>query len=297
MARVPLPDGGVKITYATAPTSEGQVGVLSPPQSFDPLTASPAELALYGVPPEPPATNPDSLKNWLQMVHNMHWIQAPPALHDAPGTHFGQIGTNTQGIWAGYYTQEGTGYFHYTSATYIEPPFHSSRCDPNDAVGYWTGIGGVGNGELGQQGTAQGQVDNLGQDQGWIETNLGTVYGTNISATVNYNFYIATSYTNGQYNYFFYNYYNGASTTYYTVTSQFSGATTDYIAERPTANLKNFATMQFTNVTAASQQYPISHYPYVEAIMVNPADNNLLAQPNGVNGAGDAFSVTQHTCN
>lgn len=296
-SRTRLADGGFDIRYATSSTNEGAVGTLVPPAGFDASRAPASELALYGIPAEPPLSNVASHTLWMQMVHNMHFVAPAAVLHNAPGLRFGQIGTVNQSIWAGFYTSEGTGYFHYAQATFIEPPKLSSRCDPNDAAGFWTGIGGVGNSNIGQQGTAIGVVDNLGQNQGWFETNLGTVYAASVYATVNYNFYVSTSYTNGQYQYFFYNYYNGASGTWYTGSSSYSGATTDYIAERPTSNLANFGTVQFTNVTAASQQYPIGNYPDVKVIMVNPADNYTLATPSGLNSAGDAFSVTQNSCN
>lgn len=82
---VRLWDGGTKTTYATP---GGSTSVLVPPKGFDAATASAAELALYGIPPEPPSSSPAHAM-WLQMVNNMHWTAAPKYLQAIPGLTMG----------------------------------------------------------------------------------------------------------------------------------------------------------------------------------------------------------------
>ncbi|MGA9775215.1 MAG: hypothetical protein WBU92_04770 [Candidatus Dormiibacterota bacterium] len=83
---VRLWDGGTKAIYATP---GGPTGVLVPPGGFDAATASAAELALYGIPPEPPAADPTFRALWMKMVHNLHWTPAPKYLQAIPGVSMG----------------------------------------------------------------------------------------------------------------------------------------------------------------------------------------------------------------
>ncbi len=82
---VRLWDGGTKTTYATPGVS---TSVLVPPKGFDAAKASAAELALYGIPPEPPLSSP-ARAMWLQMVNNMHWAPAPKYLRGIRGLTMG----------------------------------------------------------------------------------------------------------------------------------------------------------------------------------------------------------------
>ena len=82
---VRLWDGGTKTTYATP---GGSTSVLVPPKGFDAATAPAAELALYGIPPEPPSSSP-AYAMWLQMVNNLHWTPAPKYLQAIPGSTMG----------------------------------------------------------------------------------------------------------------------------------------------------------------------------------------------------------------
>ena len=82
---VRLWDGGTKTTYATP---GGSTGVLVPPKGFDAATASAAELALYGIPPEPPSSSP-AYAMWFRMVNNLHWTPAPKYLQAIPGLTMG----------------------------------------------------------------------------------------------------------------------------------------------------------------------------------------------------------------
>lgn len=82
---VRLWDGGTKTTYATP---GGPTSVLVPPKGFDAATAPAAELALYGIPPEPPSSSP-ARAMWLQMVNHVHWTPAPKYLQAIPGLTMG----------------------------------------------------------------------------------------------------------------------------------------------------------------------------------------------------------------
>ena len=294
-AVVNLPGGGTRTSYATGGPA---TGVITPPTGFDPITATPSQLAEYEFPPEPPASNPSARSQWLRMVANLHFVPAGPVLHGDPNIKFGFIGDNNTTSWSGYYAQEGSGYFHYSQGTFVEPTQGSSRCSNTDA-GFWTGLRGVGNGALGQEGTAIGGLYGVAQYQAWYETNLGTVFPVSgIYATAGQDFYLATSYSSGTYYYYYYNYYNGQAKTTYAGSSSFSGATAESITERPSgANLANFGTMDWDVVTATSSYQPIGNFPYAEALLWNSTQYNYLLATNGSLNSGDTFTVKQDSCN
>jgi hypothetical protein len=50
-----------------------------PPATFDAATASPTELAKYGIPPAPPTSNTAAYAQWHQMINNLHFVTPPTA--------------------------------------------------------------------------------------------------------------------------------------------------------------------------------------------------------------------------
>ncbi len=307
-----LPGGGTQTTYATpdGPTSE-----ITPPANFDPATASPAQLAEYGIPPEPPASNATALANWHAMINNMH--TAGPAQSQMIGTNASQFKRNptyqTNGPtgWAGYYANESSGYFHYAYGEYVEPTQYSSACSSSAAVP-WVGIGGVNTSLFGQAGTEIGNQSGGGQHQFWYETNVGTVNFPNFYATAGSSFEVDVSYntSNDTYSYFGYNLASGVYHTYTQYSSSYGGATTDFIMERlGGTNLSNFATMTWEYAASAVQQYPLYDYPYVNYQLTSngaPSGGYDLATandtssptiPSPVSSSGNPFYIHQDRCN
>lgn len=149
---------------------------------------------------------------------------------------------------------------------------------------------------MGQDGTQIGGLYGVAQHHGRVETNVGTLYDTGLAATPGQDFYVSTGYYSGAYHYFLYNYYTGQSVSPVGTPSSFGGSTAESIAERPgSANLANFSTMQFVDVTVAAQAYPLGNYPYIEAVLQNASYTYNLATNSALRN-GDAFSVSQNHC-
>jgi len=70
-----LPGGGELSTYLLPDSSE--MSVPTPPANFDPLSATPAQLEEYALPPRP--TDPADLAEWTSLVSESTPEQAPPA--------------------------------------------------------------------------------------------------------------------------------------------------------------------------------------------------------------------------
>jgi hypothetical protein len=79
-----MPDGGTLYVYQGpkgAPITQ-----TVPPKGLNLLTASATELAVYGLPAEPPVTNPIARAHWIREVGSMKsWVSPPPFLYSTPG--------------------------------------------------------------------------------------------------------------------------------------------------------------------------------------------------------------------
>ncbi len=284
---VNLPYGGTETVYG----SNGATAQLTPPVGFNPLTAPPAELRVYGFPPEPPTSNPPARAAWVQMSENVHFPTPGPFVRGLSNVKFNVNGQNN---FAGYTADESPGYFHYAQDLFLEPTQLSSSCSNPTAV-FWTGIG---NSALAQNGIAMGGVDGLGEYEPWYETNVGYVYPitpTSLYAVPNYEYFIQTSYSSGTYYYYFYNYYSGVGTTR-TASGNFGGQTADSILERPTTYLANFGTMYWDQATATSSYTPIGDFPTTQEVMWRPGTTYPMVTTGPLN-SGESFYLTQDTCN
>jgi hypothetical protein len=298
-----LLDGGTMVSYHTGAQT---VFTVTPPTGEN-LSAVPQSVRnLYGLPAPPARHSGQSRSQWWQQLRALRWAPAPAALHDVPGVRFGQQQWYS---WTGYTDDESNGYFHYAYMTYVEPTRQPAVCDPNDGAVFWTGLGGVNTSDLGQDGTAQGQFNGLAEDQGWFETDVGDVYPSSVIATEGQQMSVTTIYEpdyngTGQaaYIYNFHNLHTGASQSMGTWDSHYSGATADWIAERPETsqnplafeNLSGFGTLDVVRAAAAVQQYPISHYSYDNWEMY---DGWEMAGSSALSANGYSFTSTHYHCN
>ena len=120
-------------------------------------------------------------------------------------------------------------------------------------------------------------------------------------ATPGQYFVANVNYQNGQYNWYMENDYTGVIGTFSQADANFSGATTDFIAEDPrniTPDLYNFKTLQFAYVASASQQSPVNAYPNDNVLMT---ENGLLtgtpmATAGPLSPSGYSFNDGQEHC-
>lgn len=299
---------------SVGPPSVGATPVaLLPPSCLKPASATTTELDDFGIPSEPSSSDPVGRSLWLKMVDNMHWI---PAKDDVNARCKGACGTFSlekvnETTWAGYAVGvKALNSFHHAQGIFTEPKLGKCSCDPNDAAAFWIGIQSMsgipkGGGQpMGQQGVQIGDNHNEGLSSGeaWFETDYGKVYGLNLYGTAGKELYLATSYSNGTYIYFFYNFANGDAESWAARGSAYSGQFADYIVEKNTQGLSNFGTLSFDQATAAVQQYPIGDYaskPNNVAVLSRiylHANGRDLAVPSTLGNGGSSFTVTWKHC-
>lgn len=317
----PLPGGGSDWIYETP---SGPMGMLVPPANFDPATATADQLAEYGIPTEPAASDAVLHDAWSQMIAGMtHPAQPFNVMIGLNAKQFnrnplnyvqdGPWALSPRGGWVGYTDDETSGYFHYAWSAWIEPSPLNGRCGLDaGAAAFWTGLGGTGgSSDLGQAGTELGFGSGGPDDAFWYETNSGTtMYPHGAHATQGSEFSVDVSYNTStdEYNYYFYNAATGSYGTYHGPTSSYVGDTTDFMAERLyEQDFTNFGEMEWEFAESAVQEYPLDHYPYTNWQLTSDgySDGRKLATandtgtgstPTGVSGDGP-FYIGMNSCN
>lgn len=122
-----------------------------PPQAFNPLTATDAALACYGLPARP--TDPTSLQHWQWIMQHIKRYVYPASALGSPvgeGAPYGQIGTSA-GNWAGYHLSSNQNtqwpyakWFQVDADVVVRTVtgYSSGGC-ANLQLGSWIGLGGV----------------------------------------------------------------------------------------------------------------------------------------------------------
>ena len=198
--------------------------------------------------------------------------------------------------------------FGASAGEWVEPALGSSRCDPNDTMGSWTGLGGLTDARnhiyqiyIEQDGTAE-RWPGISQDEGWFADNSGYPYLANIWATDGEYFWSDVTNTGGgNFVYDLENIHTGAFVSYGLSTSTYTLQTAETIVER--ANGTSGAIANFgTQVSYGTFQYPgnstwmaINSAPtYVKNYM--GTSTWVLVTPSGLYG-GVEFLLTQDSCN
>lgn len=299
------PDGGVNYNYSTR-SRGGTVTVPIPPPGFDPVTASPAERAAYGVPPEP--TDISQQAAWANRAKRLHWSPPPPFFAMIP-TQAPVAVTHNFYNWAGYAAFNGN--FTEAGAGYVEPAIGPSCAGAEEVT--WSGIGGdevdvPTSTFVEQDGTGWG-VPDLQAHQAWWEiyptynvtpmaliTNAGdlvtatTSFDGNVPQTAWGLFtFTVTDQTTGT-----------TETIDATAQNGYSLATAEGVVERPTtlgqvSPLANTGTVDFFPVAANGQ--PINNFNLDEATMTSvPGQPYVLrAQPSALT-SNDSYSVAYVAC-
>ncbi len=176
--------------HAVPTNMPGVYAFPQPPKGFDPSTASTKELAEWGYPPRPSASEgPDAMKLWMDSVSpSMHRVipqLAPrPGAYNRPlqGLHI--LGTNSNPIpatssnWSGYALVPGTGQQPFYSITghWTAPPVQQApkTCSGGwDYSSQWVGLGGFNDADLLQAGTAANVFCDIGSNVAeyfpWLE--------------------------------------------------------------------------------------------------------------------------------
>lgn len=288
-----LVDGGTEYRYVA---NGHTVMYRVPPAGFNALSADTSQLARYGMPERP--TEPSGLLRWQQKMQHAHAVD-PPRFLVQPNLSAAACNATCRN-WSGYVAKAGP--FTRADTEWIEPALGSSRCSVN-AVVFWSGLGGW-NGDvtLGQGGTFEGQnisIAGLSQHQAWTEVIPYGMDAWNLWATQGQQFESITNRANGLYEHWLQNIYTGQYVDVFE-TGNYTGATADFIAERPETspgvftNLSAFGTVSFqlalANTVAISTKTPQS------VTMQNSSGWNL-AVPSALSAPYSSFSITQRSCN
>ena len=147
--------------------------IAGPPQGFDPVTASAAELNRYGIPPRPdPKKDPTGFAIWQQVLANVHERVTPEVVETnrvhGPIQLAGPLVAKTAGVtkgvditstnWSGPVIYDPSNPFAISSiyAFWVVPVGKHAFGHPNRAPNYssaWVGIDGVSSPDVFQAGT------------------------------------------------------------------------------------------------------------------------------------------------
>jgi hypothetical protein len=312
-----LPGGGQETTYDEG--SFGTVTVLVPPASFDPLTASSAQLSEYGF-PEPPNAGTDEYAEWELAMSVWSGSPAAPALDVSNPASTDD--TESSIDWGGWGVTESNGYFTEAAGQYTEPSQDTSRCS-SDSSAFWSGIGGWSGHDLAQTGTGYGQGIDGGHPYAgfWEIVPSASDQGDGshyIGLTPNpgYGVFVEVTRISNGYQFFMEDLTNGNSRTV-TATggdyNSYSGYSAETMAEYPSppaladkssSGLTNFDV--FTVDDSWGDGNPLNSYPDTSGpsqagqhrlnTYGNVTSNELMNATGFANDTG-GFSVSQDDCN
>ncbi len=139
-----LAGGGSAATYHG---SEGEEYVFrSPPAAFNPKTASDEELALYGLPPRPPITEPGPRERWEQSIGSATTTSKPGGCMMTRSPELaGSVHRSFGPRWSGYYAyapNAAANKWRAAKAEYKQPMLNQVCFSPA-GMASWVGIGGL----------------------------------------------------------------------------------------------------------------------------------------------------------
>lgn len=298
---VKLPGGGTGYVYNV---DGGVITYRVPPTSFDPLTASDAELAYYGFPARP--TDTDSLAGWERVLHTPRGA-APPFLVQGPNpisrTRAGGVsalsyscpsGADCEPNWSGY-VASGTSFTLIKGSYTEETPTSSQPCS-NNGITQWVGLGGFNTiNILAQDGTFNDPYQSTVPPHGAFSEVLpaGPVYmhffayvGDQIAASVQrystgFEFIVADN-------------TSGFSYGYFETTSSYDGSSAEAILERPSLNPTTLLNLtQFQSPAFFYSILPngnsLNTYSHQQIIMTNNANTYRLAHPGSIFSSNEFY--------
>lgn len=81
-----FPDGGSSYNYQISGGNDVTLSFRTPPEDFDPSTASASELALYGFPPRPSAADAAALAIWTAQADRRSYATPPNYVTSNPAS-------------------------------------------------------------------------------------------------------------------------------------------------------------------------------------------------------------------
>lgn len=253
---VDLPDGGKDYVYII----EGiENHYLVPPEDFNPLTATDAQLERYCFPARPEIVNGISDQNedqsteyseWVKLMENYSGTPDPDlSIRITPITDENNEATTratssrTSKIWSGYESNLGansSAFYTQVQVDFKQPTI--SATSGSCLNSYWVGLGGRNTPKLVQAGTA---TEGKSNHYAWYEylsdstgqtVAMQVIPNLSISAGDNIHVYISFQKANGKFGYYVANNTTGKSASGYVdnlpSSTQFDGTTAEWIVER-----------------------------------------------------------------
>ena len=292
----PRGDGGHEYHYQVGGVA---ITLPVPPPGFDAATAPQSEREAYGVPSEPPSNEVSAHALWEEMVHNYHVVKPPPNIYTIGEAQPAFNATGESSNWSGYVDEGTKGKYNATGMIYTEPPSVPTYCW-GAAASFWTGLGGYETTPLDQAGTQIGHGFTVAEHQAWFEIwPQEAEMAVNLYATPGYKFEVTLSHESGnEVEGLAYNFHTGESVPLRGVSSEsYSGASAEYIAERPGVSSGLTPLADFSQLDVAEAWANGNHtwgpweFPYVQLNMTN--ESTLLAQTSLLYSqeSGQEFSV------
>jgi len=261
-----------------------------PPKEFNPVTAPPQQLALYGIPRRPDATAEPGLRNlWdrfftkpvnfvqAQLVEDKVWRTLP---HGSPNLH--KQGFGLAGNWAGAIVETSSLQLNPPQpansvfAEWVVPKINTNTKETgSQTVGFWVGLGGWNTGQVLQAGTAATLSGNSVTYWAWTEwfpagyqvANLEIQAGDTVSVLVcapetdhgyvsmmnhrtNIAISVGVSDPNG--------------------TAAYDGSSVEWVIEAIDGEMPNFGSVTFSQITAGTQNHAIT---LADAFTANTVSN------------------------
>jgi hypothetical protein len=312
-----LGDGGAVYVYQLG---SHQLTFPIPPAGFNPFRATVAELAQYGLPPQP--TNLKARAQWTRLLAALGHVKAPnPSVRAAlpnalirstkppkPGLAYNEVDSDN---WAGYVSDQGQStYYTNVQATWTQPSTSATSCSNANHV-TWVGIGGYnGSTQLLQDGTDQ-------NNQPWFEY-LGPsgsvpsqIFPNNITINSGDTVLAGTAYTPNQAWFLLQDQTTGQSTEagLSSASSFYDGSSVEFIDERnapcQSCNpdpLADYGTTSWSGAEAATgngYKNAASTLPGLQYLNMYNQDstNDLLAAVSGgSNSTPDSFQTLWKNC-
>lgn len=289
----------------------------APPNGFNPLTASPAQLAEYGI-PERPAPGP-ALRTWDTAMGDITHYVGGPSRKLSTATMLvpqGQVGNGGDFNWFGYQansTSNGNATFDAVYGTWTVPSVPGNSHYPSfgwsdPSVAVWAGIGGgpTKSGDVVQAGTISTATSTpsyhfFTEDAGYPYNGPGGIYPNPQGPIVHggNTVYVQVSWAGGYGNLFLENETTGAVQSVSDAYPYFQNVSAECVGEWPgipgQANAYEAYLPRFSNDTvsgcsmsydANSRDSAISQMNYVRSYLTNHANGSLMAEPYSMQSGG-----------
>ncbi len=275
----PLGNGGTLDHYIV---NGMELDVPAAPSTFQPLEATNAELATYGLPARPQGS--DALAAWTRVMRT--WRPTPDAgiCAGPAGLHFQSVTSN----WSGMVATSSSNLWNALNGEFTQPTYNSAGCsDASEAS--WVGLGGYGMWPLIQDGTYMEPGPKYFAFAEWLNSSNQnppyTLQSVSVSPGNLMYTYVYYDSSSAKAEFFVQNETNGTNQTYWlsNASSYYTGKTIDFVDEKPWSTLPDFNEIPWSDTMEGEVNgswYDLGNQSPITVIMEH--NNTVLAEPGGM---------------